>query len=137
MSRFVIVSMPARSGESPDQFAEITRGEVSAATTGCAWLFSATPRVDDPESALRTAVQEYFSSAEGRRVRDSEQLEHLGWCDAIPWIPDDVWERHGLTVFRHPDVERILLDEEEDLAEELSGAGRIGQTPVPTPQHLS
>ena len=122
MSRFIIVSAP---GVAPtparhpaDRFAD---GSASL-EAGCAWLFSAAARVDDPEEAVRAAVREYFATAEGAQVRESEGMERLSWCEAIRWVPDDVWERHGLDIFRHPDVERIILDEEEDLAEEVIGA---------------
>jgi hypothetical protein len=53
-------------------------------------------------------------------------------------VPDEVWQRHGLTALRHPEVERVLLDEDEDLAEELEPAPPRAdrprmEVPLPTP----
>lgn len=128
MGRFVIVGTADSGGSGTDPFAS-RAGEPER--VGCAWLFEATARVEDVERALRAAIAEYFRSGEGARVRRGEGLERIGWCDAIPWIPDELWERHGLRVFRHPDVERILLDEEEDLGEELPPAGATAASAPP------
>lgn len=87
---------------------------------GCTWLFRAGARVDDPEEALRDAVRDFFSSEEGLRVLQGEDLRPLSWEAAIPWVPDEVWERHGLEAIRHPEVERVVLDGNEDLAEGLT-----------------
>jgi hypothetical protein len=119
MSRFIIVSMPGAAIPGPGRFAEIDQADAGVPRAGCAWLFSAVAGVDDAEGALRAAVGEFFATEEGQAVREGEGLATMGWCDALPWVPDEIWQRHGLTVFRHPDVERIILDEEEDLAEEL------------------
>jgi hypothetical protein len=120
MSRFVIVTVASASA--PLSRLEVIANVTDAADveTGCAWLFSADARVDDPEDAMRAAVSEYFTTVGGRRVRESEGMDRVGWCEAILWVPEEIWQRHGLTVFRHPDVERIILNDQEDLAEELS-----------------
>lgn len=123
MSRFIIVTTPGTAAPPSVAFAEPSDRRPPEAT-GCAWLFSAAAGVDDPEAAMRAAVAEFFCSPEGDQVRQGERLDRLGWCDAIPWIPDETWQHHGLTVFRHPDVERILLDDDEDLAEDLPPASR-------------
>jgi hypothetical protein len=126
MSRFIIVSVPGAAASPSRHYADSVTDDSAEVEAGCAWLFSAAPRVDDPEEAVRAAVREYFASAEGTRVREGEGMERVGWCEAIRWVPDATWERHGLTVFRHPDVERIILHDEEDLAEELTGSGGRG-----------
>lgn len=120
MSRFVIVNVPpvqaaVISGPAPDA------SQQDALDGGCAWLIRVSPGVDDVEEALRAAVREYFASEEGRRVREAEGMEQVRWCDALSWIPDELWQAHGITVFHHPEAERIILDGEEDLAEELAG----------------
>ena len=120
MARLVIINTHGSAAREPQLFSDfLPRDEGRQAPIDCAWLFEAAASVDDPESTMRAAVAEFFSGEEGSRVRAREGLVHLRWCDVIPWIPDEIWERHGLTVFRHPDVERILLDSEEDLAEDL------------------
>ena len=116
MSRYVIVSVPP--APAPPAVGLDRLPPVPEA--GCTWLISAEQRVDDAEEALRAAVREFVTSEAGQRVRQGEGSEMFGWCDALAWIPDEVWEAHGLSVFRHPDVERIILDAEEDLAEELT-----------------
>ena len=123
MARFVIINTLVSTVRESRLFSDVVaRGERRDVPVDCAWLVEAVAAVDDPESAMRAAIAEFFSGEEGARVRAGEGLDRLRWCDAIPWIPDEVWERHGLTVFRYPEVERILLDSEEDLAEELSVA---------------
>lgn len=128
MSKFIIVSVPGSGAPESTLFANPIQDDSEQPDAGCAWLFSAAPRVDDPEEAVRAAVREYFATPEGERVRAGEGRERWGWCEAIGWVPDGIWERHGLSIFRHPDVERIILDEEEDLAEELTGAAGRGST---------
>lgn len=118
MSRFVIVSLPGQPTRSSGQFDGPADRDTGGVETDCAWLFSASPEVEDAEEALRTAIAEFFGSAAGREASEAESGGPLGWCEAIRWIPDEVWGRHGLTVFRHPDVERILLDRDENLVEE-------------------
>lgn len=86
---------------------------------GCTWLFRASAAVDDPEEAMRDAVREFFASEEGRRVLKGEDLARLDWEAAIPWVPDEVWDRFGLEAIRHPEVQRVILDGSEDLAESL------------------
>lgn len=120
MAKFFIVSTACRAVDSHGGVADSDSGERAASVGGCSWLFSADPAVDDPETAIRTAVVSYFDSAEGQRVRTREGLSFLGWEEAIPWVPDETWLRHGLTAIRHPDVERLVLDTEEDLSEEIS-----------------
>jgi hypothetical protein len=137
MSRFFIVNTvdwAASAGDGP----ELTRRAPQGQCTGCAWLFRAAPEIDDVESALRAAVTEFFAGAEGGRIREREEMAELRWEEAIPWVPDEAWAAHGLTVLRHPEVERLLLDREEDLLEEVQdrGAGRAearAEVPLPTP----
>jgi hypothetical protein len=120
MSRFFIVGTAGSTVGRTATFTNSTCGEGAAQSAGCAWLFSAEAVVDDAEAALRDAVMAFFGSDEGRRVREGEELVSLSWEEAIPWVPDRVWREHGLTAIRHPEVERILLDRDEDLAEELA-----------------
>lgn len=120
MAKFFIVSTACRAVDSRRGLADSDAGERADSVAACTWLFSADPGVDDPETAIRTAVVSYFDSAEGQRVRTGEGLSFLGWEEAIPWVPDEIWLRHGLTAIRHPDVERLVLDSEEDLSEEIS-----------------
>ena len=129
MSRFFIVNTVSWRGARDPREHELTYGDRSGQCTGCAWLFTASSAVDDVEAALRAAVLEHFGSAAGRTLREREALTPFTWGEAIPWVPDEVWKRHGLTALRHPDVERILLDEEEDLAEELEPAPPLAYEP--------
>jgi hypothetical protein len=138
MSRFFIVNTVAWGGARNAREHELTYGDRAGQCTGCAWLFTASAGVDDVEAALREAVLDHFASGAGRRLRETEALTPLTWEEAIPWVPDEVWRRHGLTALRHPEVERVLLDEEEDLAEELEPAAPLADTPrveapLPTP----
>ena len=138
MSRFFIVNTVDWS-RVPDGGQDLTGASPEGQCTGCAWLFRAGPEVDDLESALRAAVSELFSGPEGRRIRGGEELETLRWEEAIPWIPDEAWSAQGLTILRHPEVERLLLDREEDLLEderEGSSTARAmerEEVPLPTP----
>ena len=137
MSRFFIVNTVSWRGGQEPPAGELTDSDRRGQCTGCAWLFSAAPGVDDAEAALRAAVIDYFGSAVGRRLRQTEGLTPLTWEEAIPWVPDELWRRHGLTALRHPEVERLLLDEEEDLGEELPAEGLAARprgvdTPLPS-----
>jgi hypothetical protein len=131
MSRYVIVSMPSARSDARSGFHDMARPADDVVDGGCAWLFRAEPGVDDPEEALRASVREFFESSEGRRVLQQEGMDRIEWCEAIAWIPDAVWERHGLALFRHPEVERIIVDAEEDLAEELRGGATGAGRPLP------
>lgn len=114
MSRFAILNTTPH----PPPAARTPRaGE--AEPCGCVWLFRVEPRVDDVREAARDAVLAFFTTEAGRRVREGEQLASLRWEDAVGWVPDEVWARHGLEPLRHPDVERVMLDGEEDLAPEI------------------
>ena len=123
MSRFFIVNtVESLRSETPE---DLTGAPVEGQCTGCAWLFRAEPRIDDAEEALRGAVYAFFGTAEGRAVLEGEGLSALRWEDAIPWVPDEVWAEHGLSILGHPDVERLLLDAGEDLLADL----RVGREP--------
>ena len=118
MSRFFIVNTVA-SPRDADGTEDLTGAPLEGQCTGCAWLFRAEARIDDPEAALRGAVTAYFGSPRGRGIIEGERLSSLRWEDAIPWVPDEVWEEHGLAILGHPEVERLLVDAGEDLLEEL------------------
>jgi hypothetical protein len=98
----------------------VSEAEAASRLSGCTWLFRVEPRVGDVEEAARDAVQDFYRSAEGRRARQDEGSERLGWEEALAWVPDEVWARHGLEPVRHPEVERVLVDAAEDLGAELS-----------------
>lgn len=117
MSRFFIVNTVESLRSEPLE--DLTGAPIEGQCTGCAWLFRAEPRIDDPEQALRRAVTAHFGSARGRGVLEGEGLSTLRWEDAIPWVPDEVWAEHGLSILGHPDVERLLLDAREDLLADL------------------
>ncbi len=96
---------------------QLSEEEAMESLTGCAWLFRVEAEVESVEEAAREAVRAYFSSEEGRRVIEREELAALTWEEAILWLPDEIWKRHGLEPIRHPDIERVILDADEDLRE--------------------
>ncbi|HEX6926850.1 MAG TPA: hypothetical protein VF167_15615 [Longimicrobiaceae bacterium] len=124
MARYVIVTLPGQPRSRRPPFEISLATEEDRADPGCAWLFRASAEVADAEEALKSAVREFMLSPEGEAALGGESDDWLDWCEALGWVPDEIWERHGLRVFRHPDVERILLDPEEDVAEALSLPGR-------------
>lgn len=119
MSRYAILNMVDAEGCRALASGKLTEEDALSRLTGCVWLFRVSAEVDDVEMAARDAVREYFSSEEGRRTLQDEDLTSLTWAAAISWVPDEVWARFGLEPIGHPDVERVLLDSEEDLRGEL------------------
>jgi hypothetical protein len=96
------------------------RRELVDRLSGCAWLFSVEAEVEDVAEAAREAVQEFFSTDEGRKILRSEEITRLGWEEAIPWVSDEVWASRGLELLRHPDVQRVVVDADEELLAPLS-----------------
>jgi hypothetical protein len=118
--RFVILSTLDWSACRDLAAGRMSEEEAGRRMTGCCWLLRAEASVDDPEEALREAAREFFASEEGRTVLDREEEGSPSWEAALRWIPDETWSRFGLEVVRHPDVQRVVLDRGENLAEPLS-----------------
>ncbi|CAN5695051.1 hypothetical protein BH23GEM7_BH23GEM7_25940 [soil metagenome] len=116
MARYAILNTVEWEGCRALAAGQLREEEVMQRLSGCAWLFRVEDGTGEVEEAARSAVREFFSGEEGRHLLEREQLEALTWAEAILWMPDEVWKRHGLQPIRHPDVERIILDADEDLA---------------------
>ncbi len=101
---------------------QLSEEEAMESLTGCAWLFRVEAEVENVEEAARDAVKTYFASQEGLQVIEREGIEALTWEEAILWVPDEIWKRHGLEPIRHPDVERVILDADEDVRKGSGGA---------------
>lgn len=115
MSRFAILNTVDWDACAGIGTAGLGERELVDRLSGCAWLFRVEAEVEDVAQAAREAVQEYFASEEGRRILRSEEITVLGWEDAIQWVSDESWASHGLELLRHPEVERVLVDADEDL----------------------
>lgn len=115
MSRFAIfntVDWDACTGMGNSALSE---RELVDRLSGCAWLFRVEPEVEDVAQAVREAAREFFATDDGLRVLRSEDITSLRWEDAIPWVSDEAWGRHGLELLRHPEVERVMVDADENL----------------------
>lgn len=117
--KFVIVNTIDREACQGLAAGKLQEQEAVRRLSGCCWLIRASADVDDCEEALRDAIHDYLSSDAGRALLREEEIRSVTWAAVIPWVPDETWARFGLEVIRHPDVERVVLDASEDLAESL------------------
>ena len=117
MGRFAILNTVDWEGCRSLAAGELTEIEVMKRLNGCAWLFRVHDGVESIEEAARDAVAAFFTSDEGRQIRAREEIARLTWEEAVVWLPDEIWLRHGLEPIRHPEVERVLLQAHEDLLE--------------------
>jgi hypothetical protein len=115
MARYAILNTVDWQGCRSLASGEVAEEEVMQRLTGCAWLFRVSDGVDSVEDAARAAVRSFFSSTEGRNVARREEVRALSWAEAMAWVTDEVWERHGLEPICHPEFERVILDAAEDL----------------------
>ena len=64
--------------------------------------------VDDgePEQKIRDAVAEYLGTPDGQRAIE-ETCRDFNWGDAILYVPDAIWKKHGITELG--DGDRIVI----------------------------
>jgi hypothetical protein len=73
-------------------------------------------QVDNVEEALRAAVKEYLQTEDGQD--DISRTGYFDWGSAFTYVPDEIWEKHGLNVQRSEVItETVDLNENEDLTE--------------------
>jgi len=88
-------------------------------------VFRTAEGVEDPEAALRTAVETFLRGPEGRQaIEDSDWDFNFG--DAIAVLGNEDWQRGGLTIL--PEVQVVEVDQDEvlipeDLPEDLPEDG--------------
>ena len=52
----------------------------------------------EPEKALRDAVNEFLSSGTEEALKALKEANcYYNWGDALGSVPDEIWEKHGLT----------------------------------------
>lgn len=78
--------------------------------------------VEHPEQAMRTAVAEFLASEDGEEAEE-ETSGDFNWGDAIEYVPDDIWSKHGIHMkYAHQpylvagSVVEITVDQDERLA---------------------
>lgn len=74
-------------------------------------VFAAAGCVADPERALRSAVEEYLRSPEGRQAAEETGWE-FNWGDALMYVPVEVFLRHGILPL---DVAEVEVHQDEIL----------------------
>jgi hypothetical protein len=102
---------------------EVTDEQVMENLTGCVWLFRVDDGVESVEEAAREAAQAFLASEAGRTLLGREEVSHPSWTDVVRWLSDAEWARVGMQPIRHPDVERVILDAAEVLADTAAQAG--------------
>lgn len=77
--------------------------------------------VEIPEQAMRAAVAEFLASADGEESIE-ETMGDFNWGDAIEYVPDDIWSKHGIRIkYAHQpylvegSVLEISVDQDEQL----------------------
>jgi hypothetical protein len=61
------------------------------------WIdtFSVEDYIQDPIAALRAAVQEFLTTSAGQRAVNYTCYD-FNWGDAITYVPEIIWNKHGL-----------------------------------------
>lgn len=68
------------------------------------------------EAAMRAAVAEFLQTDDGKQAVQ-HAAGRFNWGDAITYIPDDVWNRHGIYVKSSPEVDtEVVLNHNEILS---------------------
>lgn len=74
----------------------------------------------NPEQALRNAVAEFLSTDAGKREVEQTCYD-FNWGDAIMTVPDEIWRKHGLSLFKGSVITRdIHVDQDEVLCADES-----------------
>ncbi len=76
--------------------------------------FNVEDDVDNVEQALRDAVNEFLSTDFGAKVI-IQNNGHFNWGDAILYVPEFIWSKHGLHSIRHEESVDIIVDHDEEL----------------------
>ena len=85
-------------------------------------LFFVSQQVEDVEAALRAAVEEFLTTPEGREAVEDTHHD-FNWGDAIVYVPDEIWGKHGLKLLGEPNYETVFVDQDERLCPELCPHG--------------
>ena len=68
----------------------------------------------DPEVAIRAAIADFFEHP----TEDCAEAfigHYPNWGDAIEWVPDEAWARHGLRRLRTPIVAHRISVHHDDI----------------------
>ena len=83
--------------------------------------FLADKSVESPEQSMRVAVSEFLETADGEEA-EQETAGDFNWGDAIEYVPDDIWRKHGIQMkYAHKpylvegSVLEITVDQDERL----------------------
>lgn len=68
--------------------------------------------IESAEHALRNAVAEYLTTDGGKKAID-DTCEDFNWGDSVNYVPDEIWEKHGLRP--HPRITNVMVDQDEVL----------------------
>lgn len=71
--------------------------------------------VENPERAIRDAVKEFLDTDEGKKAL-SYTCHDFNWGDAVVYVPEEIWKKHGLR-FRTVKSVDVVVDQDEVLCE--------------------
>lgn len=74
--------------------------------------------VKNPEQALRDAVKEFLATDEGKKANEYA-CNDFNWGDAVVYVPEEVWAKHGLK-FRDMKSVDIKVYQDEVLCDPLT-----------------
>lgn len=69
---------------------------------------------DNPEQKLRDAVKEYLQTDDGKKMIEATSYD-FNWGDAINYVPDEIWEKHGVKPVYESQAVTITVDQDEVL----------------------
>jgi hypothetical protein len=86
----------------------------SRASEGTQWvdLFDVDDHIQDSEEAMRSAVAEYLSTADGE-ISIQHSCGDFNWGDALNDVTHEIWRKHGLKL--RYSVSSIHVDQDEVL----------------------
>jgi hypothetical protein len=68
------------------------------------------------ESALRAAIKEFLATKEGKAAVENEN-GNFNFGDAVSYIPDVIWARHGLKHLSDPAETAITVSQNESFVD--------------------
>lgn len=83
-------------------------------------VFEVAGRIDDPEEAIRKAIDAFVETEDFEDALRSEGIdyEHFNWGDAILHVPDEIWEDHGLMLADRTEDAVSVVNHNEQLVHE-------------------
>lgn len=95
------------------RYVKLTRmrcGESEAYTD----LLEVDDSIKDAETAIRTAIKEFLSTPDGMDAM-VDSCDDFNWGDAIMYVPDEIWAKHGLRIIPEPMYVSIYVSQDEVL----------------------